>query len=344
MAQERGHRDSEASCTFSAAFLGGSTTLGVVRLTVRAFRDSDAPRLAEWLDGLAPAEDVYTPALLVHQRRMLPARRRPLWLVAVLDGEPVGIGRDEPQIFGSTPGVRRTWIGVRPDLRHRGIGSRLWQDIEGHARAVGGLRLRSWAVSDAPDGERFLLARGFSRVQRELQSWVDPTSIDARQLERLQAEAQARGLRVTTLRQVLPHMEPALRHLFLSADRDAPGHHANAPLVAASTFRRVILQNPILDRDCSTVILHGSEAVALSWLKGDLDRGRYGVEFTGTLPHWRGQGLATLAKLSALHLAARAGVRWVGTANADDNAPMLRVNRSLGHRPLADLMIYEREI
>ena len=315
-----------------------------MRLTVRAFRDSDAPRLAEWLDALAPAEDVYTPALLVHQRRMAPARRRPLWRVAVLDGEPVGVGRDEPQIFGGTPGVRRTWVGVRPDLRRRGIGSRLWQEIEAHARAVGGLTLRSWAVSDAPDGERFLLARGFRRVQRELQSWVDPTSIDVRQLERLKADAEARGLRVTTLRQLLPQMEPALRHVFLSADRDAPGHHANAPLVAANTFRRVILQNPLLDQDCSTVILHGSEPVALSWLKGDLGLGRYGVEFTGTLPHWRAQGLATLAKLSALQLAALAGVRWVGTANDEDNAPMLTVNRRLGHRPLADLMIYQRHI
>jgi len=324
--------------------LGGSTTLLAVHLTIRAFRDADAPRLAEWLDTLAPAEDVCTAAGLVHQRHMLPARRQPLWRVAVLDGEPVGLGRDEPQIFGTRPGLRRTWIGVRADLRRRGIGGRLWQDIEAHARGVGGLTLRSWVVSDVPDGERFLLARGFTRVERELQSWVDPTLVDANQLERWKAEAEARGLRLATLREVLPHMEPALRHLFLSADRDAPDHHTTAPLVAANTFRRVILQNPILDQDCSTVILHASVPVALCWLKGDRRLGRYGVEFTGTLPHWRGQGLATLAKLSALHQVARAGVRWVGTANAETNAPMLAVNRRLGHQPLADLMVYERGI
>jgi RimJ/RimL family protein N-acetyltransferase len=74
-----------------------------------------------------------------------------------------------------------------------------------------------------------------------------------------------------------------------------------------------------------------------------LGLGRYGVEFTASAQEWRGQGLATLAKLSALHLAARAGVRWVGTANDESNAPMLAVNRRLGHRPLPDLMVYERE-
>jgi GNAT superfamily N-acetyltransferase len=139
-------------------------------------------------------------------------------------------------------------------------------------------------------------------------------------------------------------MEPALRHLFLSADRDAPGHHAAAPVVAANTFRRVILRNPILDQDCSVVIMHGAVPVALCWLKGDRQLGRYGVEFTGTLPQWRGQGLATLAKLTALHQVARAGIRWVGTANDETNAPMLAVNRRLGHRPLADLVVYERAL
>lgn len=313
-----------------------------MRLTVRPFQDADAPQLAEWLDPLAPAEDVYTAALLVHQRRMLPGRRRPLWLVAVLDGERVGLGRDEPQIFGGRPGLRRTWIGVRPDLRRRGIGSRLWQQVEAHATEAGGLSLRSWATSDRSEGERFLLARGFARVRRELQSWVDPTSVDAGQLERYKAEAKERGVCVTTLGEVLPRMEPALRQLFLAADRDAPGRHATPPPVAASTFRRVILLNPLLDRECSTVVLHGAEPVALCWLKGDVGQGRYGVEFTATAQDWRGQGLATLAKLSALYLAARAGVRWVGTANDETNAPVLALNRRLGHRPLPDLMIYER--
>ncbi len=325
------------------AALARSATLNAVRLTVRPFQDADALQLTEWLDSLAPAEDVYTAASLVHQRRMLPVRRRPLWLVAVLDGERVGLGREEPQIFGARPGQRRTWVGVRPDLRRRGIGSRLWQHIEAHTQAEGGLALRSWATSDAPEGERFLLARGFARVRRELQSYVDPTSVDADQLERSKAEAKERGFAVSTLREVLPRMEPALRRLFLTADRHVPDHTAPRP-VAASTFRHVILRNPLLDQGSSTVVLHSSEPVALCWLKGDLGLGRYAVEFTGTAEKWRGQGLATLAKRSALHLAARAGVRWVGTANDDDNAPMLAVNRKLGHRSLADLVVYEREV
>jgi GNAT superfamily N-acetyltransferase len=314
-----------------------------VRLRIRPFREADAPRLAEWLDALTYAEDVCTATSLVHQRRMLPAWRRPLWLVAVRGADVVGIGRDDPQLFGHRLGVRRTWVGVHPDHRRRGLGSRLWQEVEAHARRVGGATLRSWAVADAPEGERFLHARAFAETRRERQSWVDPTSIDAGELDRRAAAARARGFRVSTLRALLPAGEPALHRLFLAADEGVPGQPP-PPSVAASTFRRAILDNPTLDRDCSTVVLRGDEPLALSWLKGDRELGRYAIEYTATAPAWRGHGLATLAKLSALRLAAHTGVRWVGTANDADNAPMLAINRKLGHQPLPDLVVYERSI
>jgi GNAT superfamily N-acetyltransferase len=131
--------------------------------------------------------------------------------------------------------------------------------------------------------------------------------------------------------------------LFLTTDRDVPGHHSAGPFVAPATFRRVILQNPLLDRTCSTVVLRDGEPTALCWLKGDPALGRHGVELTATAAQWRGQGLARLAKLSALSLAQRAGVRWVGTANDERNAPMLAVNRRLGHLPLPALLLYERD-
>jgi GNAT superfamily N-acetyltransferase len=310
---------------------------------IRPFRDTDAEALALWLDPLAHADDVWTPAVLVHQRRMAPRRLRTLWLVAVVDGEPVGLGRDETQLLGGEPGMRGTWVGVRPDLRRRGIGARLWERVEAHAREVGARKLRSSATSDQPDGERFLLERGFTVSRRELQSWVDPTAIDQELLRHRRSDATQRGFRVSVLRDLLPDMESALRQLSMDGDRDSPGHDDQPP-VSASTFHRVMIQNPTLDADRSTVVFHGDTPVALCWLKGDISVGRYGIEFTGTAPDWRGQGLATLAKLMALELAAQASIRWVGTTNDQENAPMLAVNRRLGSRPLPDLNIYEREV
>jgi mycothiol synthase len=312
--------------------------------TIRPFRAADAPGLAKWIDQLAPADDIYTPSMLLHQRRMPPRRLQPLWLVALIEGEPIGLARDEPQIFGSRPGLRRVWVGVRPDVRRRGVGADLWQRIEAHARQSGGLTLRSWAIADAPEGERFLVERGFMRARRELQSWVDPSTVDVRELERLTTDARRRNFDVKTLAELLPDMESQVRRMFLDADPDAGRHPPGTRPVAPSTFRSVILRNPLLDYDCSVVVLQAGEPVALSWLKGDRGVGKYAVEFTATAREWRGRGLAQLAKLTALHRAAQSGIRWVGTGNDDDNTPMLAINRKLGHRPLPDLVLFERAL
>jgi GNAT superfamily N-acetyltransferase len=290
---------------------------------------------------LGLAEEVYSPARLVHQRRMLSARSRVLWLVAVVDNQPVALGRDEPQIFGGRPGSRRTWVGVRPDYRRHGVGTEVWGAIEAHTQHVGAGTLRSWTIDDDAAGKQFLLARGFTPIARDVQWWVDPAAINTADVEHVSRKASAAGFRVARLAEVLGPMEAALRKLFLEADRAAPGH-GDSSAMRPRMFRRVILDNPLLDLDCSTVVLSGTEPVALCWLKGDRQVGRYGVEFTGTAAAWRGRGLATLAKLSALQLAAQAGVRWVGTSNAYDNAPMLAINRRLKHRHLPDLVVYER--
>jgi GNAT superfamily N-acetyltransferase len=162
-------------------------------------------------------------------------------------------------------------------------------------------------------------------------------------VERRREEAARNGLSVTTLSELPVDMDDAIRRLFIVASLDSPGHGPGNP-VAARTFHRVILENPTLDRDLSTVVLHREQPVALCWLKGDRELARYAVEFTGTAPEWRGGGLASLAKLVALDRAKRAGVRWVGTSNDEENGPMLKINRRLGHQQLSDLVMYERPL
>ena len=54
------------------------------------------------------------------------------------------------------------------------------------------------------------------------------------------------------------------------------------------------------------------------------------IAFTGTLPEYRGRGIATALKVRAGALAHSLGIRLLVTANRVENAPILAVNRALG--------------
>ena len=88
-----------------------------------------------------------------------------------------------------------------------------------------------------------------------------------------------------------------------------------------------------LDKEASIAAEVDGEVVAFSLVKRDGDR--MWSDYTGSLPTYRGRGLARLAKAAALHRAAANGVRVAYTSNDEANAPMLAINARLGYRPVA---------
>jgi RimJ/RimL family protein N-acetyltransferase len=66
--------------------------------------------------------------------------------------------------------------------------------------------------------------------------------------------------------------------------------------------------------------------------------------FTGTMPGYRGRGLALAVKLGSIHWAAERGVTSMVTRNDDVNAPMLAINRRLGYRPSGRTFDYTRNL
>ncbi|MBB6730700.1 GNAT family N-acetyltransferase [Cohnella zeiphila] len=57
-------------------------------------------------------------------------------------------------------------------------------------------------------------------------------------------------------------------------------------------------------------------------------------EFTGVSPAYRGRRIATALKLLAIRMAKRHGADYLRTDNDSANEPILRLNRSLGYKPL----------
>ena len=84
-------------------------------------------------------------------------------------------------------------------------------------------------------------------------------------------------------------------------------------------------------------------AAAISYPAVDVDGRRAANAFTGTLPEYRGRGLARLVKLAVIRRLAELDIGLLLTVNHDVNTPMLAVNDRLGFRPHGSHFNYVRE-
>jgi RimJ/RimL family protein N-acetyltransferase len=100
---------------------------------------------------------------------------------------------------------------------------------------------------------------------------------------------------------------------------------------------------PDADLESSTAVLdEGGGVVAFTFLNAAGKRAQHG--FTGTVRKHRGRGLATAAKRCALRTAAARGVTRVTTSNAEENAAMRAINRTLGFEPIGEHVIFGRDL
>jgi len=308
---------------------------------IRRFRPGDDEGLADLMRPLVLLEEVVTSEQLLHKWRVMPRRAKPLWLVAH-DGETlIGHALVEPQIFGGRRGLRRIWVGVAPSHRERGLGGRLFDEAAAHATASGATRLKSWGRADIPEGVRFLKARGFVRTFTERQSTIEPRKAPFGDFDFRIKAAAAEGFRLVPLSRLVG-LELPLYRLFMEAANDAP-HDTGGQKVSLATWRRFILDNPVLNRDGSFVVLQEDEPVSLCWLLVDHSTGWAAHEFTGTARAFRHRGLGRLVKLAALWWAADNGISGIGTANDSTNRDMLAINRHLGYRRGPDGYGYQRD-
>lgn len=252
-------------------------------------------------------------------------------LIAVDGNEVVGYGNVYlPLPDDEAPRVRIT-VQVPPALRGRGIGGALAEAVFRTAEEAGARKLLI-VVQDDDASKAFATGHGFTIGRRMSQAAADLAAVP-------EPAPVPNGLRLVDYTEVDP------RSLWSAtaavADGD-PSGLSNAP--AYEDWVATDWNHPDLRRDLSIAVLDGEQVVSFVTTTADPDRRVIWSNLTGTIPSYRGRGLAKVVKSAALTRSRDAGFTTAFTGNDAGNAPMLAVNRWLGYQPTAAAWTAEKAV
>ncbi|MGH2515319.1 MAG: GNAT family N-acetyltransferase [Ktedonobacterales bacterium] len=301
-------------------------------ITIRPEREEDYPRVAELL-SMGYAEPV-TAATVRAWRETEPPERitRRLVAVAPFSGAVVGCAHALRDAW-AIPGLFWLHVGVDPTARGRGIGARLFAEVDGFARERGATIARAEVRDQVTDGLRFAERHGFHIERHIFESTLDLAAFDEAPFVAAVMDAEEGGIRFVSLAD-LGDTEEARRKLHALNEKaalDVPGSDATPRPYEA--FAHDVFQAEWYRPDGQIVAMDGAEWIGLSAV-GIFPETRSAYNMmTGVLPAYRGRGIAQALKVQALRCARRYGAAYIRTNNDAENAPMLAVNRKLGYRP-----------
>jgi mycothiol synthase len=231
-------------------------------------------------------------------------------------------------------------ILVRPDVRRRGLGQRMFTALSDQARQAGH-RLMTFVTSDrAPAGEPFAARQGASVALINRRSQLDLASLDAALLERWLVRPADDPFQLHTW-QIVPDalleqmaglsmvMNTAPRGDIEMDDWRITPEMIRAWEVMIKESGEV--RHTLAIRDTRTGQLVGFSDTYWNPLRAAV----IGQGATAVRPEARGQGLGKWLKAAMLRQVVTEcpGARYVRTSNAEQNAAMLGINVALGFTP-----------
>jgi GNAT superfamily N-acetyltransferase len=252
-------------------------------------------------------------------------------LIAVDGDEVVGYGNIyRPAAEEVAPRVRIT-VQVPPLERGRGIGSALADQVSSVAVEAGAHRLLA-VVVDEDASKEFATRRGFEIGRRMSHSRADLSAVPA-------PAAVPDGLRLVDYTGVDPRR---LWEAHAATAGDDPSGLSH--MSAYEEWLRQDWDHPDLRLDLSAAVLDGDEVVSFVTTTADAGRRVIWSNLTGTVPAYRGRGLAKVVKSAALTRSREAGFEQAFTGNDAANKPMLAVNEWLGYRVAAAAWTAEKTL
>lgn len=236
---------------------------------------------------------------------------------------------------------------VKPEVRQRGAGSILYDDLERELLRGEADRLRVEVSDAAPQDRTFAVHRGFVQRAHSIAMALDIDSFDDRPYDPIMARLQGEGFEFTNMER-LGNGEEAQRRLFelnATAASQTPGTDGARPWASFEEFQRSVCQSDWYRPGGQFVVIDSAtgEWAAMSATSrfGDF---AYNL-FTGVDERYRGRKLAQAVKVLALRYARDIlSVGQVRTRHNALNAPMIAIDRKLGYVQLPGVFVMEKAL
>jgi mycothiol synthase len=274
---------------------------------------------------------VSEPEAIEHARATTP--RYEDWL-ALLDGEPVGVGS-----CSLNPGMEEDTAAfatacVLDQARGQGIGTTIYKQVSTHARWLGKSELMTWGYEDDAGGVAFADRHGFLVVKRNrglrlvLEGCPRPTA------------DLPEDIAITTLADS-PELTRGVWETAREAMPDIP--YYTVPMSAGSLeeFTARSFAGPRYIPEATFVAVRDGEVLGyaqLAWMSraaGVADHAMLAVRRA-----WRGRGIAKALKARQITWALDNGLNELRTGNDERNASARAVNDNFAYTPLPDQLGY----
>jgi mycothiol synthase len=280
-------------------------------------RAADDRDLEAMIAVRASADPDRTPPRLENLRHHLASDSDLTYLVARLDGDPVGCGFVRPWPSGNAD----AHLVVVPHARRRGVGSALLADLSICARSVGSETLQGELRKDDADSRGYFERRGYRIVGGE-----EAVALDLRELEAPVLPSPP-GIEIVS-RAERPDILEALYPIGLEAVEDIPGVDERPTF---EQWRAIDVDRPTRKPQLFFIALAGHEPIGYATMDDFGRDAHHGL--TAVKREWRRRGVATALKHAQIAAAKAAGFRRLVTGSEERNAPMRNLNAKLGYRP-----------
>jgi GNAT superfamily N-acetyltransferase len=225
-------------------------------------------------------------------------------------------------------GLYGTGVVVRPDVRNRGIGTRLLEAITEIGRSMGATSQVAAVRDGRPDSIAFAQRRGFVLDRHVAKSTLDPASVDVGR----SAVPPPVGITITTL-VALGDTDANRRRVWEISERTAADIPCDRRRPRSyEQFTDQMFNTPWFRPAGQFIALDGDVWAGVAAVGYTKSRNLLYQNMTGVDRAYRGRGIASALKWATIAYAIETGAAVLETHNDSSNVPMLAINRAFGYR------------